>query len=80
MPSDRAKRLIEALHEPHSLDARWEIAERFLAEERNEIKGFLGLAPRMSDPPEVWRRYYQGGGVPLREIIAQTKAQNGETE
>jgi hypothetical protein len=75
MPSDRAKRLIEALHEPHSLDARWAIAERFLAEERDEA-----CFPRMTDPPETWRRFYQGGGIPLREIIAQTRAQNGETE
>lgn len=30
MPSERARRLIEELHEIHSLEKRWEIAERYL--------------------------------------------------
>lgn len=32
MPTERARRLIEDLHEVHSLEKRWEIAEKYLAE------------------------------------------------
>lgn len=35
-PSPRARRLVEALHEPTSNEERWEIVETFLAEEREE--------------------------------------------
>ena len=36
--SDRARRLIEALHEPFDLADRWEIAQAFLDEEREQLK------------------------------------------
>lgn len=79
MPSDRARRLIEALHEPHSLEARWGIADRFLEEERDEVCAGLRI-PRMSDPSDVWRRFYQNGASLISERINQTRRQNGEAE
>ena len=35
--SDRARRLIAALHEPFSNEDRWQIAQQFLDEEKDEI-------------------------------------------
>ena len=73
MPSDRAKRLIEALHEPHSLDRRWEIAEEYLAEEREDTMHHI---PRLSDSTAVWRKYY---GDELGKT-AQRLVGNGDPE
>jgi len=36
MPTDRARRLNEALHDVFSNEQRWEIIDRFLKEEREE--------------------------------------------
>jgi len=36
VPTERARRLIEALHEPTSNEERWSIADRYLSEEREE--------------------------------------------
>lgn len=41
MISERAKQLIEALHEPFSNEERWEIAQRFLDEERADFAAYV---------------------------------------
>ena len=62
MPSDRAKRLIQALWTYHDLAEGWEIADRFLAEEREEAKDFYASKPA----PAPWQAstvYLRGGAT-----------------
>ena len=87
MPSDRAKQLIEALHEPHSLDKRWDIADAFLAQEREETVLRLSewprvprQPPRLSDPSSAWHDFYRPKRDNLAARIEQTHGQNGEDD
>lgn len=60
-PSDRARALIEALHEPTSNEERWTIAERFLREEydagiacgRNTVDGPATLVRALQSPEGI---------------------------
>lgn len=49
--SDRAKALIAALHEPFTNEARWEIAQRFLDEEREAFYFDLLFAGNIAAQP-----------------------------
>jgi len=56
--SDRAKRLIEALHEPFTNEQRWDIAQEFLDEQEQEtalkfLEGSAQLARQSGLNPEA---------------------------
>lgn len=65
--SERAKRLIEALHEIHGNEARWMVAQAFLDEERPAWQNVKGA------PIPDWVQG-RGQGVPGGRLIVLTAA------
>lgn len=78
--SDRAKRLIEALHEPSSNEDRWRVAQTFLdAEGAEAIQGFVWRENKPIGPdlttvgPPLTEAKARAVFVPLSEKIAQDR-------